>query len=192
MKKLLSRKFLVSLGAIIASSISSSSYSPYIIIGIAIIYVLAETVLDRLGIPVASVKVIEGEGPSSTSTSITVSGSPDSKPEELANAIARSLASNPPPSTTSPAETSSTAPPTSPSATSTATSVLTGLVLVMLAVGCGTARPACSYVVLAEIEAAYTKEIVTKCKGQDFDTCSARPAIEAENAKQREEWARCQ
>lgn len=51
--------------------------------------------------------------------------------------------------------------------------------------------PACSPTRLAAIKAAYVDEVLEACRGESFDGCEARPAIEARYALEREEWARC-
>lgn len=65
------------------------------------------------------------------------------------------------------------------------------LFLCLLIGACAHERPACSPARLAAIEAAYVDEVVEACHGQAFETCSARPEIEARYALEREEWARC-
>ena len=44
---------------------------------------------------------------------------------------------------------------------------------------------------LAAIEAEYTADVAKECKGQTFDACTERPAIEAKYAAKREEWIKC-
>lgn len=52
-------------------------------------------------------------------------------------------------------------------------------------------RAACAPEQLAAIESAYVSEVIVFCAGETFDTCKARPALEAKYARLREEWVAC-
>ena len=65
-------------------------------------------------------------------------------------------------------------------------------VLATLQCGCTPqGRPECADDALVRIEAAYMAEIFRACDGQSFDTCDARPEIDARYDALREEWIQC-
>lgn len=52
-------------------------------------------------------------------------------------------------------------------------------------------KPPCDLGTLAELEAEYTAEAVSTCKGKTRATCPEMPAIEAKYSEKRERWIRC-
>ena len=62
----------------------------------------------------------------------------------------------------------------------------------MLLTGCGPSKPACTPEQLATIEANYVAEALRLCAGQNYDDCSALPALRARYQEKRDAWMRCE
>lgn len=67
----------------------------------------------------------------------------------------------------------------------------TGIILVFVACATAPPNPACAPSKLAEIEAAYTAEMITRCKGFGFEACPDRAAVEAKYKEKRDAWSSC-